>query len=365
MAFKIPLTVPSIGELEERRVLEALRKSEVSGLGEFVTRFEGHFAEAHNMKHALAVSNGTVALHLALLALGIKKDDEVIVPSLTYIAPVNAIRYVGAEPVFVDVDRDTWCISASAISAAVSPRTRAIMAVNLYGMVPNFEAIRSVARKHQLVIIEDAAESLFARRKGQLAGSFGDVSTFSFYGNKLLTAGEGGAVLTKSADLADQMRLLRGQGMDPNRRYYFPVVGYNYRLSNIQAALLYAQFERRDVLFQLRAKVIESYRELLGNSEQVTLRELDKDVLESPWLMTVLINEMNGRTRSHVMTKLNALGIETRPIFLPIHTLPPYLNCKRGDLTVTEDLSARGISLPTHPNLSEGDVSSVVEAIIS
>ena len=232
----IPVARPDISGNEEKYVVEAMRSSWISSIGGYIDRFERDFAGMCGAESSLAVANGTVALHLALLAFEIGLGDEVVVPSMTFVATANAVRYVGAEPVFVDVDPANWCIDPRLIEAAISPRTKAIVAVHAYGHPADMDAINEIARKHGLAVIEDAAEAHFATCRGRTVGSLGDAATFSFYGNKIFTSGEGGALTLGDTALDKYARLLRDQGMDPHRRYYFPITGYNFRLTNIGAA---------------------------------------------------------------------------------------------------------------------------------
>jgi perosamine synthetase len=258
---KIPVAAPSMTELEERYVLDAVRSTWIGPTGPYLDRFRQAFAQICKVSHAVPVSNGTVALHLALLALGVGPGDEVIVPSLTYIASVNAVAYCGAAPVFADIEADTWCLSPEAVAAAVTERTKAVVVVHLYGMPASMRELRAVADRHGLAIVEDAAEAPFAEYRGSPTGGLGDIATFSFFGNKIVSCGEGGAVTTDDDDLAARVELLRGQGMDPRRRYWFPEVGYNYRLTNVAAALLCAQLERRTDLLAARWHVYQRYQE--------------------------------------------------------------------------------------------------------
>ena len=359
----IPIAKPSLTGLEKRYLNEALASTWISSSGEFLDRFETEFASSvAGTDHALAVTNGTVALHLALAALGVGPGDEVIVPSLTYVATANAVRYLGASPVFADVTSDSWCIDPQAIASLITSRTVGVIAVHLYGHSADMDAINAVARAAGLWVVEDAAEAPFATYKGRPTGGLGDIATFSFYGNKVLTSGEGGAVTTNSADLADRMRLLRGQGMDPKRRYFFPVVGYNFRMTNLSAALLVAQLERSVEILAARHHVYEQYRQALSGVPGLRFQPRKEWAQLSPWLFCVLID---ASVRQDLVSSMNADGIETRPFFIPIHTLPPHAGSGRGPMAVTERLADEGINLPTYPDMSDEDVALVAGSLIA
>ena len=292
---------------------------------------------------------------------------KLLVPSLTYVATANAVRYVGAEPVFIDVDPQTWCIDPAQLEAKINPRTKALIAVHLYGHPAEMDTINAIAATHGLSVIEDAAEAHGAKYKGRKAGSLGHVATFSFYGNKILTSGEGGALTLNDPALYERLKMLRGQGMDPNRRYYFPVVGYNYRLTNVACALLCAQLERYDEIAEKRRRIVSEYERQLAAIPGIGLQPVADNVLPAPWLFCVTIDEgVFGKSRDRVMQALALKEIETRPFFVPLHTLPPYRNdaLKRGtDLPHTERLAAMGLNLPTFPGLSDEDITNVCMAI--
>jgi perosamine synthetase len=364
---RIPVAEPDLTGNEEAYVLEAIRSSWISSSGPFLARFEAEFAAATAAEHALAVSNGTVALHLALLSVGIGPGDEVIVPSLTYVATANAVRYVGAEPVFVDVDPATWCIDPARVAEAITSRTRAIIPVHLYGHPAAMDEIMALAAGADLKVIEDAAEAFGATYKGRPVGALGHIGTFSFYGNKILTSGEGGAVTCNDAELCDRMRLLRGQGMDPNRRYFFPIIGYNFRLTNVAAAMLCAQLERSDKLLKRRRDIYELYQSLLGNLPGLHMQPQAVDVTVAPWLFSMVVDESRtGLSRDELMRRLDQRGVETRPFFIPIHDLPAYANASRQrgtSLPVTDLLASRGLNLPTFTNLADEQIEFICDQV--
>lgn len=364
---RIPVSAPDLSPLERRYVTEAVRSTWISSTGPFVERFEQEFAPLSGTRAAVSVCNGTAALHIALMALGAGAGDEVIVPSLTYIATANAVRYVGAEPVFVDVDPATWCLDPARVDAAVTARTKGIIAVHLYGHPADMDALSAVASAHRLWVIEDGAEAHFARYKGRPVGGLGTIGTFSFYGNKVITSGEGGALTFNDPDLERRVRMLRGQGMDPERRYYFPIVGYNYRLTNVACALLCAQLERREEIVARRKRVFNAYRRQLRGISGIGFQPVAPWAEPAPWMFCITVDETSfGRSRDDLMAHLAQAEIETRPFFIPIHTLPPYRDASRsrGDrLSMTERLGSSGMNLPTYGGLRSGEIQRIAEAI--
>jgi perosamine synthetase len=344
-------------------VVDAVRTSWISSTGPYVNRFEKEFAELCGVGSAIAVSNGTVALHLALVALNVRPGDEVIVPSLTYIATANAVRYVGAEPVFVDVTPDTWCLDPRKIEEAITPRTKGIIAVHLYGHPADMDAINHIAGLNGLWVLEDAAEAPLATYKGRPTGSLAPIATFSFYGNKILTCGEGGALTLSDPGLDLRARTLRSQGMDPKRRYYFPVTGYNYRLTNVACALLCAQLERREQLMQRRRHIYSRYEERLVGITGIGFQPRAPWATISPWLFSVTLESgASGVSRDQLIAKLAERGIETRPFFIPLHTLPPFRegSRQRGEnLPVTIKLGAHGLNLPTYSTMTDAQIDRV------
>ena len=353
----IHLSEPTLSGREREYVLDALALGELSGNGSYVERFEQAFAAFCGAKHAVACCNGTVALHLALLALGVGPGDDVYVPALTYVATANAVTYCGARPVFCDVNVRTWCIEPAEIGKAIKRsemegrHPAAIIPVHLYGVPASMDAIL----RFELPVIEDAAQAHGAYYRGCHVGSLGALATFSFFGNKILTTGEGGMVVTSSGNLDEKLRLLRGQGM--TARYVHPVIGYNYRMGNLQAALGLAQVENFEALRRSRLAVARRYAAKLGDVAKPCQGEPGS--IPAHWLYTVLVPE--GCDRDRVMTLMLEDGIETRPVFVPLLDLPPY----QSGLTVSpfaRGIAKRGISLPTHASLSLQAVDVIVES---
>lgn len=365
----IPVARPDLGGNEEKYVLEALRSSWISSTGPYITEFEKKFATLCGSRAAISVCNGTVALHLALLTLDVRRGDEVIVPSLTYIATANAVRYVGGIPVFVDVDPETWCLDPKKVEAAITPRTKGIIAVHLYGHPADMDELNHIAAINGLWVVEDAAEAPLATYKGRPTGNLATIGTFSFYGNKILTSGEGGAITISDPNLELRARTLRGQGMDPKRRYYFPIVGYNFRLTNIACAILCAQLERQESIIQKRRDLYSLYKRLLQEVPGIGFQPVAPWAVISPWLFSITVDSTRfGRSRDELMSILAEDGIETRPFFIPLHELPPYRDRAKGrteNLRISEELGRSGMNLPTFTEMTSEQVERVAETIIT
>lgn len=359
MSYKYPVYQPSLGKKEKENVLECLDSTWISSKGKFITQFENSFSEFIGVKHSAAVCNGTVAIHVALLALGIGEGDEVIVPSFTYIASVNAIKYTGAKPVFLDSDISTWQIDAVKIEEKITNRTKAIMAVHLYGQPCEMDLILLIAKKYELFVVEDCAEAFGSLYKGKHVGTFGDVSTFSFFGNKTITTGEGGMVVTNDLSLHEKTVHLKGQGLAKDREYYHDIVGYNYRMTNICAAIGCAQLDRANELIEKKILIAKWYEEKL-RSLPVTFHSQVGDVKHSFWMISILLKDSDEREKIRFHLKQN--GIETRPTFHPVHLMPMYFE-KGLSLPIAENLGSRGINLPSYPELDENDVDFICNQI--
>ena len=360
MDIKIPVYEPVLGAAERENVLRCLDTNWISSKGEFIQAFENEFAQYTGVDHAISVCNGTVALHLALLALGIGPGDEVIVPTFTYVASVNAIAYVGATPVFVDSLSDTWQVDPADIERKISPKTKAIMVVHLYGQPSDVPAIAAIAGQHNLRIIEDCAEAFGSRIGDQHVGSWGDVSTYSFFGNKTITTGEGGMVVTNDKSLDAIMRKLRGQGLAGTKEYWHDVVGFNYRMTNIAASIGVAQLRRADELIRRKRQLAAWYAHGLKNVPVKVLGE-QPGTTNSFWMNCIATR--NGDERDALRAHLRANGIETRPAFYPAHTMPMYAQYGINDYPVAAELAQCGINLPSSPALTEASVSIVVGTI--
>jgi len=356
---KHPVYRPHISATERKYVNQCLDSTWVSSKGKFIGEFETAFADYLGVRSAASVCNGTVALHVALVALGIGPGDEVLVPTLTYIASVNAIAYTGATPVFVESRTADWQMDPADIAARITPRTRAIMAVHLYGHPCDMARLGDIAKRHDLLLIEDCAEAIGAKFDGRKVGTFGDIACFSFFGNKTITTGEGGMVTTNNATLDDEVRRLKGQGLAPNREYWHDRIGFNYRMTNICAAIGVAQMERVDDTIERKLALARCYRDALKHSS-VQVHSATGPVLHSYWMVSVLTPE--AQQREPLRKHLAAHGIETRPLFYPAHTMPIYTGSV-GDFPVAEDLAGRGINLPSYPELTAADVTTISDCI--
>lgn len=362
----IPVAAPALGGKERTYVLDCLDSTWISSSGKYIEQFEEGFATFCGVRHALSCTNGTAALHLALMAIGIGPGDEVIVPTLTYVATANAVTYCGARPIFVDSEPETWNLNPTLIEEKITPRTKAIVVVHLYGHPVDMDPVLKAGRRHGLFIIEDAAEAHGAEYKGRLAGSLGDIAIFSFYGNKILTTGEGGMVVTNSENLAQKVRRLKGQGMDPERRYWFPIVGYNYRMTNIQAALGLAQLEKVEWHLKRRREIAMWYYKYFRDARGLILPVEKKWAQNVYWLFCVILDENVLMERDEIMRLLMEQGIETRPFFYPMHSLPPFQAIAEGCFfPVADRLASRGISLPTWSGLTEKEVAYICKTLLS
>lgn len=360
MEFKFPVYRPQLIGNESRYVNECLDSTWISSKGIFLKRFEDEFAQYISARKATAVCNGTVALHLAMLALGISPGDEVIVPTLTYVAPVNAVSYCGATPVFVDSLTDTWQIDPADVRKKISKKTKAILAVHLYGHPCDLEELRKVADENDLFLIEDCAEAIGSLVNGKHVGTVGDVSTFSFFGNKTITTGEGGLVATNDETLYERATHFKGQGLAKHRQYWHDVIGYNYRMTNVCAAIGLAQLEQIDVLLNRKLEIARLYQKYF-ESAKIKYHHQVGNVRHSYWMFSILLD--SPALRDPMREHLASHGIETRPLFYPVHTMPMY-SSKYQKHPVAESLGWRGINLPSYPGLTDEDVCYIAERVL-
>lgn len=353
--MKYPVYQPSLTGNEKKYVDECLDTGWISSKGHFVSDFENAFSQYIGVKHGCGVCNGTVAIHLAASALGLGNSDEIICPTFTYIASANPFEQLGCKVVFCDSLSDSWQMDPADVEGKITPKTKALMVVHLYGHPADMDALCTIAKKHGLFLIEDCAEAIGTRYKGQPVGSFGDIACFSFFGNKTITCGEGGMVCCNNNELAERVRHLKGQGVVSWREYWHDVSAYNYRMTNIQAAIGLAQFEQIDKFITAKRQIAEWYMQELKNTPLI-FHKPDGDVFHTFWMISALAR--NTKERDALRNHLKQSDIETRPTFSCIHQMPVY-NKSFQYFPVAEDLSARGLNLPSYPALNEADIKAI------
>jgi len=374
----ISLSVPDLCGNEEKYVLECLRTNWISSVGRFVTKFEQEFALYVGAQHAVAVTSGTASLHLALLGCGVRAGDLVIAPSVTFIAPVNALRYVGADPLFLDIDPETLGLSAREVAEFLKHqcrretdgfihrdtgrRVRAVLPVHLYGHACEIDSLAELAKEGGLVLIEDAAEAVGCRYKGRHVGSFGQAGCFSFNGNKVLTTGGGGMLVTDDAELADQVRHLSTQAKKDPYYYIHDRIGYNYRMSNVQAAIGVAQLERVEAMIGQKRAIHARYARAFSRLRSAHLFTGRDSGFATYWMALLLMAPDRHEAFAQHMA---AAGIQVRPIWSLNHELPMYRHCPRGDLSESERFGRSGVCLPCHQGMSDQDVERVVAATLA
>jgi perosamine synthetase len=362
----IPVNEPHIAKNTEAYVVDCIRTGWISSAGSYIGRFESAYASYLGTEHAIAVSNGTAALHLAVAALGIGPGDEVIIPDNTIISCALAVHYTGAVPVPVDVDPVWGNIDPTKIEAAITPKTRAIMAVHLYGHPCDMDPIMAIAAKHHLPVIEDAAEAHGAEYKGKKAGTIGAIGCFSFYGNKIVTTGEGGMVVTGDATLADRVRLLKDLAHSPKKRFMHEVVGFNYRMTNVQAAMGLAQLEEVEWAVETKRTMAARYTAGLKDVKMIRTPVEASWAKSVYWMYSVTVAPDSRLNRDGFRAALKAKGVDTRDFFYPIHRQPVFTSRGLyGDVAcpVTDDLSERGFYLPSGLTLTPAQIDDVVAAV--
>ena len=365
----IPVCTPFLNGNEKKYVADAMETGWISSAGHYVKEFEEQFAKYCDCNYGVAVCNGTVSLHLALTALGIGKGDEVIVPDFTMIASAIAICYTGAKPVFVDADKDTWNIDVNKIEEKITSQTKAIMPVHVFGNPCNMERITEIAKKHNLFIIEDAAEAHGATWNGRKVGSFSDIASFSFFANKNLTTGEGGMVVMRNKDYYDKCRYFKNMcfPLDAPRIYQHDDIGFNYRMSNIHAAIGLAQVEKADEYKQMRIKNHALYQELLKEVDGIRFQKDQEKAVNVGWMNAILLDPaVYGHTKEELIAYLKENGVDTRLLFTGLHRQKSLLDfgCDgSGDYPVTDNLTANGFYLPSASNLSKNDIEYVCDLI--
>lgn len=364
----IPVAGPSITARERAYVADAARNGWYAHANDYNARFEEAFAVYLGRSYAISLPSCTSGLHLSLLALGIGAGDEVIVPDATWIASAAPVTYVGATPVFADIDPRSWCLSVESAAACITPRTRAIVVVNLYGHMPDWQALRQLAEQHGIALIEDAAQSVGTRYQGKLAGTFGDTSCFSFHGSKTLTTGEGGMLVTDDKAVFARCLQLRDHGRAPGDTLFRNLeVGYKYKMTALQAALGLAQLERIDQLVGKKRRILRWYEAELGKHTGITLNPAQPQVENSYWMSTLLWDARYGLAKHEVIARLAQQGIATRPFFDPLSSLPAYAHLDAAEARRRNihayDIAARAINLPSALVLSRRDISRVAAAV--
>lgn len=358
----LPLAIPQLNGNEYKYLMDAFLSTWISSTGKYVDSFESGFAKYCGVKHGIATSNGTTALHLALSALGITEGDEVIVPNLTFAATINAVLYTGATPVIVDIEENGWCINPDCVEEAVTERTKAVIPVHLYGQPCDMERLCHIANKYHLFLVEDCAEAHGAEYDKRKVGGFGIISCFSFYGNKIITTGEGGMCLTDDDALNEKMRILRDHGMKKSRRYYHEVVGYNYRMTNIQAAIGTAQVEHIDDILHWRESLEELYRNVFRENKKIQLQDYCLPGRKKiTWLVSILVPK---EKRAEIMERLKENDIDVRSFFIPLNEMDIYKKYALTDCPVSREISQRGINLPTTYEIDEEKIQRIYNTIM-
>lgn len=354
--MNIPVCEPTLWGNEKKYVRECMETNWISSKGAYIARFESLFAKKVGAKYGVGVLNGTVALHLALAALDIGPGDEVIIPTFTMIATPNAVRYTGATPVLVDSELKTWNIDALKIEAKITRRTKAIMPVHTYGHPCDMDTIMKLAKKYKLYVVEDAAEAHGAIYKGREIGSIGDAACFSFYANKIITTGEGGMVTTNDKKLAEKMQLLKNHAFSDERHFWHKLLGFNYRMTNIQAAIGLAQTENFEKLANKRIENAMLYNSLLKEIDEIILPPSTKGIKNVYWMYGILLKDWSRITRDTIRYELARKGIETRTFFIPIHRQPVYKGWFKGKYPNSEYLCTNGLYLPSSTSLTEKQI---------
>ena len=363
--IKIPVCEPAMGGNELKYLANCIETNWISSKGHFVVEFEEKFSRFCNAEHGIATSSGTTALHLALVALGIGKGDEVIMPTLTMIATANPVIFSGATPVFVDSEPITYNIDVGEIEAKITDKTRAIMPVHIYGHPVDMDPLLEIAEKHNLYVIEDAAEAHGAEYKKKTVGCLGDVGCFSFYTNKIITTGEGGMVVTNNDEIADRLNSLRDLAHSKEKRYLHYEIGFNYRMTNLQAAIGLAQMEKIHEYVVARRNNANLYNSLLKDLKGVTLPPETSWAKNIYWLYSILVEDDFGVERDQLIGALEEKGIETRPFFIPMHQQPVFrsMGLVHGKFPVADELYRKGLCLPSGSSLKECDIRYVCSAI--
>ncbi|WP_461206459.1 LegC family aminotransferase [Clostridium sp. DL1XJH146] len=361
----IPLCIPEIRGNEWEYVKECIDTNWISSVGSYVNLFEKRFQEYLKINKAIVTMNGTAALQLALETMGVGEGDEVIVSSMTFISPVNTIKYVGATPVFVDCCRDTFVMDVEKIKELITEKTRVIMPVHIYGHPVDMDAIMEIAEKYNLYVIEDATEALGSKYKGKMVGTIGHMGAFSFNGNKLITTGAGGMLVTNDENYGERAKFLSTQTkvVLDNKAFYHPEIGYNFRMPNLLAAFGVAQLENIDEYLKIKRENAKYYNEILKDVKGITV-PMEKEWAENCfWLYSVVIEDEYPLSRDELIQKFEACSIQTRPFFMAVHSMPPFKDNKCGDMSVTDELVAKGLNLPSSVSLTKKEIEEICSII--
>jgi perosamine synthetase len=356
----IPISKPSIGARERRLVLDALDSGWVSSIGKYIDEFETNFARYCGTEHAIAVSNGTTGLHLAFAALGLGPGDEVIVPDLTFVATANAVAYTGAKPILADIDPDTLCIDPLSVKSLITKRTKAVIPVHLYGHPADMDALIEIGEAHGIDIIEDAAEAHGAEYRGRRVGGLSKCGVFSFYGNKVITTGEGGMLTTNDRVFYERARRLRDHAMSAERRYFHEERGFNYRITNLQAALGVAQLERIEEFLRRRSEIMGWYEAGIETRDGVRLNRVKNWAKSAFWMVCIEVDWLDEPRRDELMRSLRAHGIDSRPYFHTLSSMPMY---RQAALPVAGLKSRIGLNLPSFFDLTRKNVERICAAV--
>lgn len=356
----IPVANPFLGNEELKNVIECVSSGWISSQGKFVTTFEQDFSRLHENLFALSSSNGTVAIQLALLALGIGKGDEVLVPNLTFAATINAVIHTGATPVLIDVDMETWNIDPEKCKTEINSKTKAIVTVHLYGEPSDLDRLLVLANNHGLKIVEDCAEALGSYYKSRRVGTYGDAATFSFFGNKTITTGEGGMILFKDKETYLRAKKLRDHGMSFEKRYWHDVIGFNYRITNLQAAIGVAQLKKLSFILDKKKEIAKNYNSFFLNSPFFIVQKCNESNINSYWLYSVILKNNSPITRDQLMDELRNSGIETRPVFYGLSEMEIYKSFSKSKMENSKFISENGLCFPSYVNLSQSDFMKII-----
>lgn len=365
---RIPIAGPWITQQEVDYVTDAVASAWYDQSGVYNRKFEQAFAEYIGVQYAVSLPSCTAGIHLSLLALGIGPGDEVIVPDITWIASAAPVNYVGAETVFADIDPLTWCMDADSFESCITERTRAVIVVDLYGNIPDMAKIRTIARKHGIAVIEDAAQAIGSEQAGVRAGSFGDIGVFSFHGTKTLTTGEGGMLVTDKTEIFERVNFLRDHGRGGDRHFWNTEIAYKYKMGSLQAALGLAQLERIDQLIAKKCQIFSWYQAILSCHKDLTLNFETPGTKNSYWMVTLLLPEMAGIQKEAFIAQMSECNVECRPFFYPLSSLPAYENkATSSEAKVKNEVSYKispfGVNLPSALNLTLAQVEYVCQQV--